>query len=178
MKHLLIISFVAILFLVAACTGNQRAKSKTAQTEKAQDTIIYSSIDELFLRANELSKQTVHVKGIIDHVCKHSGKRFKIRTEDGSSELKIELGDNFPSCDPSIMGKTAKISGKLVPVNLDADGVRKWEAHIRENHQGEEDTEHFQEEIRQVQQILSQIESGEIPYYVQYYVEAEKYFIE
>jgi len=169
---------IAMLFLGSCTNSIQRTKTDVAQTGKGTDTVSYYTLDELFLHAEELSGTTVHVKGIIDHVCKHSGKRFKIIEENETLELKIELGENFPTCDPSIVGKTAKITGKFVPENLSADDVKKWEENIHENHKGEEDTDHFKEEIVQVQKILIQIESGEIPYYVQYHVEAEKYIIE
>lgn len=174
-----IISIAIAMLFLGSCTNNtQRTKTDVAQTSKGTDTVSYYTLDELFLHAGELSGTTVHVKGIIDHVCKHSGKRFKIIGGNETLELKIELGDKFPTCDPTIVGKIAKITGKLVPVILNADDVKKWEAHIRENHKGEEDTDQFNEEIEQVQKILSQIELGKIPYYVQYHVEAGQYTLE
>jgi hypothetical protein len=43
---------------------------------------------------------------------------------------------------------------------MDAEEVKEWEKKMRENHKGEEDTEHFKEEIAFIQDIYRQISSG------------------
>jgi hypothetical protein len=38
--------------------------------------------------------KTMSVQGMIGHVCKRSGKRFKIISPDGEKELQIDAGEN------------------------------------------------------------------------------------
>ena len=61
---------------------------------------------------------------------------------------------------------------------MDAEEVKEWEKKMRENHKGEEDTEHFKEEIAFIQDIYRQISSGKISYYTNYSIEAERYELE
>ncbi len=67
MKKTLII-FVAAVFL-AACNSNA-PKEEQGTTE----TQIYS-VSELLESANELVSETVTVKGVVVHVCKHGGQK-------------------------------------------------------------------------------------------------------
>ena len=55
--------------------------------------------------------------------------------------------------------------------------VKEWEKKTRVNHKGEENTEHFKQEIAEILNIYNQISTGEIPFYIMYSVQAEKYEI-
>jgi hypothetical protein len=171
-----IIVAAAVLLSVNAC--NQTNNKQTNQTENQEKPISYLTVDDLFDKGETLSGKTVHVEGIIKHVCKHTWKRFKIIGKSENQFIKIELGDKFPTIAASITGKKAKVTGKLIPVKMDAKMVKEWEEKIRENHKGEEDTEHFKEEIAFIQDIYQQITSGKIPHYTNYTIEAENYELE
>jgi hypothetical protein len=171
-----IIVLAVVLFAVNAC--NQPDNKQNNQTEKPEKTEDYLFVDNIFTHGDSLSGKTVHVEGIIEHVCKHTWKRFKIIGANENQFIKIELGDKFPAVDASITGKKAKVTGKLIPVKMDEKMVKEWEEKMRENHKGEEDTGHFKEEIAFIQDIHQQITSGKIPHYTNYTIEAEKYELE
>jgi hypothetical protein len=61
--------------------------------------------------AKTLFDKTVHVEGFIEHVCKHSHKRFRIIGENENLFIKVELGNNLSTVDPSIVGQKAKVTG-------------------------------------------------------------------
>ena len=171
-----IVVAAAVLLSVNAC--NQTNNKQNNQTENQEKTIDYITVDDVFAKGETLSGKTVYVEGIIEHVCKHTWKRFKIIGENENQFIKIELGDKFPSVDASITGKKAKVTGKLIPVKMDEKMVKEWEEKIRENHKGEEDTEHFKEEVAFIKDIHQQIESRKIPHYTNYTIEAKKYELE
>jgi hypothetical protein len=168
--------FAVVLILANAC--NQTNSKQVDKTDKTENILSYLSVDDVFAQGDSLENKTVYVEGIIEHVCKNTWKRFKIIDETGKHELKIELGDKFPSVDASIMGKKAKVTGKLIPIQMDEKMVQQWEKKMRENHKGEENTEHYKEELAAIQSIQYQISSGVIPYYTMYSVEAESYELE
>jgi hypothetical protein len=172
-KKFSIIVLTVFLFAVNAC--NQTDKKQNNQTENQEKTINYLTVDDVFAKGESLSGKTLHVEGIIEHVCKHTWKRFKIIGNNENQFIKIELGDKFPTVNASITGKKAKVTGKLIPVKMDAKMVKEWEEKMRESHKGEEDTEHFKEEIAFIQDIYQQITTGKIPHYTNYTVEAENY---
>jgi hypothetical protein len=171
-----IVVVAAVLLSVNAC--NQTNNKQTNQTDNHEKTINYLTVDDVFAKGETLSGKTVHVEGIIEHVCKHTWKRFKIIGENENQFIKIELGDNFPSVDASITGKNAKVTGKLIPVIMDEKKVKEWEENMRESHKGEEGTDHFKEEIAFIMDIHQQISSGKIPHYTNYTIEAENYELE
>lgn len=158
-------------------TTDNAVNEKSAVSEISSDeNIVWSGVDEIFTQGDQLADAEVHVEGVIEHVCHHTWKRFKIVDEDhGHFELKIELGENFDTVNNSIIGEKVKVIGKLVPMKMDAEMVKTWEAKMRENHKGEEDTEHFKEEMAMIQGIHEQIVSGEIEHFTMYSIAATAY---
>lgn len=171
-----IFTFVAVVFFLTAC---KETKQKTEDKAGVAETAIsYLSVDDILAHGDSLANKTVHVEGIVEHVCKHSQKRFKIVGENENLFIRIELGDNFKSVDPSIVGDKAKVSGKLIPIIMDEQAVIQWETRMKQNHKGEEDTEHYKEELAFIQNIYQQIISGEIPYHTNYSIKVENYELE
>lgn len=171
--------FTIVLLSLNACNQrNSDQNNKTDKTEKSTKKTTYLSVDYIFEHAKELSGKTVYVSGIIDHVCRHGGKRFKILSSDGSQELKIELGENFDIMDASLAGYLAKVIGKLTPTKMNAELVKGLEQKIRNNHKGEENTEHFKQEIKEIQEIYRQLVAGEIPFYITYSIITDSYELE
>ncbi|MDD4713138.1 MAG: hypothetical protein PHP34_07405 [Bacteroidales bacterium] len=171
------ILLIAVLFFsVHAC--NQTGNKQGGATEETGQAIVYLSVADVFEQGESLANKTVSVEGIVEHVCKHTWKRFKIVDEGGRQDLKIELGDQFPSIDASILGKKAKVTGTLVPVVMDEEMVRQWEEKMKENHKGEENTDHYKEELAFIQNIHQQLTNGDIRYYTHYTLEANQYELE
>ncbi|TAJ11907.1 hypothetical protein DMA11_14900 [Marinilabiliaceae bacterium JC017] len=182
MKKINAITTLALIVFSIGCNQTTSNKEKIRESETVQKaqaqkvkTITYQTVESLLEQADKLSGQTVNVSGIIEHVCKHGGKRFKILSTDGSQELKIELGESFDAIGADIIGYTTMVTGILIPNNMDAEMVKAWKKKAKKNHAGEEDTEHFKQEIAEILQIHKQITTGEIPYYTAYTVQAEKY---
>lgn len=175
-KIISIFVFAAVLIFTNVC--NETKQKNEIQTDTVENTTNYMSVDDVFAQGDSLANKTIHVEGIIEHVCKHTWKRFKIIGENENQFIKIELGDNFQTIDASILGKTAKVTGKLIPIKMDEKAMLKWEETMKQNHKGEETTEHYKEELAFIQNIHQQIKSGEIPYYTNYSIEAESYELE
>ncbi|MBI9068275.1 MAG: hypothetical protein JEZ09_13360 [Salinivirgaceae bacterium] len=179
MKNIILTLTLAVSLLFCGC-NQQKSKqnNKSILVSEKVVNVNYLTVEGLLKQAEDLSYTTIYVSGIIDHVCRHGGKRFKILSTDGSQELKIELGKEFDIMDASVAGNLAKVKGKLKPVKMSAEMVKAWEKNVRDSHKGEENTEHFKQEIAEIQSIYKQITTGEIPFYTIYSVQAEKYELE
>ncbi len=175
-KSTIALALAFSLAALASCTQSTKSETTTPTTTEAAK-VNYISVDSLFSVAENSIGEPIAVQGLVEHVCKHSGKRFKIISPNSNREIRIELGENFENVEPSIVGQTAYITGKLVGVPYDAKMVEEWIVKVRENHKGEENTDHFKEEIAEIESILAKIKSGEIPHYITYHIEAEKYVI-
>jgi hypothetical protein len=171
-----IITFILLFsasMIVLSC-GADKTKKATNIDKKAE----FYTVNEIFEKGDELSEKSVNVKGTIEHVCKHTWKRFKIIDSDEKHELRIELGDDFETVNNSIFGRTAYVVGVLIPEKMGASEVKEWELKMKQNHKGEEDTEHYKEEIGKIKAIYAKIMSGDIPYFMNYYIQADNYEIE
>jgi hypothetical protein len=132
----------------------------------------------VFAQGDSLANKTVYVEGVVEHVCQHSQKRFRIVGKNENLFIRIELGDEFETVDPAIVGSKAKVIGSLIPIIMDEQAVKQWEEKMKQNHKGEEDTDHYKEELAFIQNVYQQIISGEISHYTNYRIKAESYELE
>ncbi|MGI5847840.1 MAG: hypothetical protein ACOX5T_07445 [Candidatus Cryptobacteroides sp.] len=170
--------FVFVVMIVFSSACKRTTQKDENQTDTVEVAINYLSVDDVFLQGDSLANKTVYVEGIVEHVCKHSHKRFKIIGKNENLFIRIELGDDFQTVDPSIIGDKAKVTGKLIPIIMDEQAVMQWETKMKQNHKGEENTDHYKEELAFIQDTYQQIISGEIPYYTNYSIRAESYELE
>ena len=178
MKHRSLLLIITLTLILCSC-NQQKTKQKSNNTITEKTEIAnYLTVEDLLEQAEYLTDTSIYLSGIIDHVCRHGGRRFKILSTDGLQELKIELDEKLKVPDPSVAGNLAKIKGTVVSVKMTAEMVKAWEEKERINHKGEENTEHFKLEIAEIQSIYKQITAGEIPFYTMYTVQAEKYELE
>lgn len=175
-KITLFIVTTSFLLLVWSC--NQAPVKQVEKKMEKSKTIAYASVQEIINQGDKLANKTVHVQGIIEHVCKHGWRRFKIIDNGGVTELKIELDEKFAVVDPSIVGSHVKATGKLIPIHMDAENVLEWKKKMQDNHKGEENTKHYKEELALIQGIYKQIMDGEITHYTTYSIEADEYILE
>ena len=175
-----ILSTLAVLaIMLTGCNQKKTNKnSVTVDTSRVEKHINYQPVEEVIASADDWTGKKVNVTGVIDHVCKHGGKRFKLLTSDGTTTIKVELGDKFKPANPSIAGKTVKVTGTLSPYNMDAKMIEDWIKKETVNHPDEVGTEEFEQEMAALHTIYKQIESGEIPYYTIYSIDAETYDLE
>jgi hypothetical protein len=183
MKKAILFLGIALSIIIFGC--NSPIKSNGKQSITTEETLsvvenpaVYETVESLLEKAEGLSGKTVNVSGVIDHVCKHGGKRFKILSSDGAIELKIELGEKFNEVHASVVGNTAKVTGVLTPIKYDAKMVKAWEEKMKDGHKGEENTKHYKEELSEIQEIHRRIVDGEIPFYTMFSVQADKYELE
>lgn len=169
---LIVISFVLIII---SCNNNQTKNEQAVSKDKqvVQENIL--NISALYQNIDSLTGKTISVKGIIDHVCPRSGKRFKIINLNGQEYLKIVMQEDLSDISETSIGNTVIVKGILKFQKLYSKDVEEWIDKIKVNHAGEEDTEHYKEEIGFVLKIKEQIENGEIEYYAQYFVDAFYY---
>jgi hypothetical protein len=167
--------FAGILLLTAACNQkNNDAEKENLSVSKLNDKTVYT-VSEFFNIADSLAEDTVLVEGIVEHLCRHSDKRFKMISSDGKSEIRVETNENLSRPEPSDIGKKIVVKGKPVPLKFDLEAVDKWEQNTINNHVGEQDTEDYKKEIKAIREIKEKILSGQIPYYTNYSLEAFSY---
>jgi len=99
----------------------------------------------------------VQISGLVNHTCKHGGKRMFIIDEETEQTVKIEAGENIPSFDAELEGSIVSVTGIINELIIDEAYLIEWEAEIKEEMlnapeeeaelaEGEEEGEHAEGE--------------------------------
>jgi len=169
------LSFALLIAFATSCgteTANSGQVDKNTQTTKRE----IQSISALINNASAFEDSIVSIQGITDHICKHSNKRIKIT--DGTNELRIELGNKLPEATPEILGKKVVVNGIFKMERMNKTMVKAWMIKKTIGHANEEKSEHFNQEMAETDSILQLLETGAIPYYTRYHVDALGYEVE
>ena len=130
------LSLLAMFMLfIASCSGDQ------AQQENTADQITKLSIAEFNADGETYEGQLVEITGIVDHVCKHSGKRMFIMGDDPEDRVKIEAGD-VGSFDIGLEGNKITVQAVGTVMKMDAAYLDNWASEVK----GEEATADCAEE--------------------------------
>lgn len=139
---------IALLFAVALLAGcgseNSSNESKTEKDQNAIPEIALASFNE---EASNHVDQKVSITGIVDHVCRHGGKRLLL-VDDGA-DLHVENDERF---DEDLMGNEIELIGIVKERRIDESDCMKMEEDIIDSHNsGEIDDDHFEDRQEQIE---------------------------
>jgi Ni/Co efflux regulator RcnB len=177
MKKLLnLLAILAMVVVISSC-GEKKAEEEAAATPETAQTEVKEtkalSIREIYAAGVELEDKIISVHGKIDHICRNSKKRVTIVDSDGKFDMKLEFEEAVDT-NSVIPGKHALAKGKLLPSRMNLEQVKEWKEWTIEHHKGMEDTDHYKEDIKFIDGIISKIEAGEIEQYTNYSFAAEE----
>ena len=135
MKKLMIFAAVTIFF--AACTGNTENTDQNNDTVVAEDTVIKTSIIEVGnfdAEAEKYAGKEIKVKGVVDHVCKHGGKRLFLVDDNGNAHIESE--ERF---DENLNGSKVVITGIVETLVVDEAYCSKLEDEKIQKHKEGDD---------------------------------------
>lgn len=118
------------LLLIAGCSGDTQT-DQVAEDSHAQaaDSPTVLTIAEFNARGEEFEGKLVEVEGIVDHVCKHSGKRLFIRGENPEDRVKIESGD-VGTFDIALEGSKIKVLATGTVMKMDNAYLDNWATEV------------------------------------------------
>ena len=164
MKNIFIPIVIAISMF--SC-GNESTKNvKVEKTEKKE--LVVLTVDELLENQDDLIGKEVIVKGTVDHVCKHSGKKAFIFGSKEDVRIKVEAGDIVGGFDADLIGNDIEVKGILTEFRIDQDYVNKLESDLEaehkegeeQNHDGDKEYKEKQEKIKDLCNEIASTEKG------------------
>ncbi len=168
MKYL---SIFVISLLFMSCNMKQKETNKeTAQTKET----VYS-IDELMVVADQMVGKEVAFKGLVNHVCAHSGKRCILKNVKGDLSIRVEAVGDLEGFDKEMAGNDIKVAGTLREKRLDAASINEWETEVIEKHKGEEKSGHCSSEMANITEMRDWMKENNKDYYAIYYVDGKSY---
>lgn len=130
-KNLFILILLSAFFM--SC-NNLQNKSTEAETDNQEITeeLVMLSIADFDATAEKYVGKEVQIKGLVNHTCKHGGKRMFIIDEETENTVKIEAGENIPSFDAELEGSVVQVTGIINELIIDEAYLIEWEEEIKE----------------------------------------------
>ena len=171
MKNLILFSIIAGLML--ACSGNQPAQTEEMASEMAVLSIPEVNVASFDADAGNYVDSEIMVSGIVDHVCKHGGKKLKLVT-DGAS-VHVESETRF---DDALIGNQISLNGivrelrvdEAYCLQMDEDNITKH----KEGETNEEDFTHKQEMVQAYRDSMAVAGVDHLSYYTLEFVSLEE----
>ena len=165
MKVKLIILVFVVLGIASCTTKKQSAEQKAVDVAK------------LLTMADNHFDQQVLIKGTVNHVCTHSGRRCFLIDSTGEHSIRVEAAGQIENFPKEIMGSEILVKGTLKEQCLTAEEIDQMEADLLEKHpeESEKNGENCSAEMSNIHQMRNWMKEHGKDYYAIYYVEGHSY---
>ena len=151
-------AFLLITIMFVACNSENKPKdnNKSKNIDKKALTII--DLADFDSKAGDYVGQKVKVKGIVDHVCKHGGKKILLVSDNG--DVHINSDKRF---DEDLTGKEITVIGIVKEFRVDEAYCLKMENDmIKEHSEGEDNDEHIKAKKAQIQHFRDSMKTTSV----------------
>lgn len=181
---------VAVMGGFMACGSNTESDNEqqgaAGEKKEAVETL---SVDDLMAHIdNEVGKEVV-LKGMVDHVCKHGGKRLHLMGSDDANKIRVESGAEITQFDRELEGSEIMVTGKVMKQVIDEAFLAQREEELKsgtaehEEHDEEHADEHHEgammlhgvNSLEQVAELRKQIAAKEDNAITSYWIEGISY---
>lgn len=163
MKNLLLV--ITICTLLFSCKSDPKKTSEVAQESEIEvvETPLLV-LGEFDTKAGDFVSKEIKVQGIVDHVCKHGGKKILLVTDDGDAHVFSE--ERF---DEELMGSEITVTGVVLEERIDEAYLLKLEAdNIKSHSEGKSNEEQFNNKKKHVQQYRDQMKADNVDHISNY----------
>lgn len=145
-----LIYLIMLLAISVACSNQQQTSEATDAGDEAAVELSEVTVANFIDKAGDLVGQQVKISGLVNHTCKHGGKRMFLVDEGTEESVKIEAGENIDSFDAELEGNIVNVVGIVAEAVVDESYLDEWEKEVLEdsgeeeykihdgNHEGEE----------------------------------------
>jgi hypothetical protein len=146
-----------IVFLLVMALAVISCKTDDKKLESAEITaeIPLLAIGEFDVKAGEFVNKEVKVQGIVDHVCKHSGKKILLVSDKG--DIHINSEERF---DAALTGSEIAFTGIVVEEIIDESYCLKMEDdNIKSHSEGASNAAQFEAKKKHIQTYRDQMKA-------------------
>jgi hypothetical protein len=156
-----LLTLAAIVGLFTNCQteqNNTEAQENTTENvaQNQQEAIPEINITDFDAQAANYVGKEVKVKGIVDHVCKHGGKKLLLVAD--SADIHVESDSRF---DEKIVGSEVMLVGKVKEFRVDeAYCLKMEEDNIKSHSEGKSDDKLFEQKKKQIAAYRNSMEKA------------------
>lgn len=172
-KILVILVITGFTFSCSQNESNQTDEAISADVAEASKTpqIDVAAFD---LEAGNYVNKEIVVSGLVDHVCKHSGKKLKL-VADGDKSIHVESETRF---NEDLIGSEITLNGVVRELRIDEAYCLQMEedniAKHKEGETNEEDFTHKQQMIQDYRDSMAVAQVDHLSFYTLDFVALEK----
>ncbi|MEA3450377.1 MAG: hypothetical protein U9Q83_00575 [Bacteroidota bacterium] len=164
-KYFIILSLV---FFVFACNN-----SDNDSDQANNDSIPVVQLANFDAEASEYVDKQIKINGIIDHVCKHGGKKLLVVNQEGTADIHVESDIRF---NDSLAGSEVTIIGVVTEFRIDEAYCQKLETDaLNEHAEGDDADEVMESKIKQAQFYRDSMQSTGVDHLSFYSLEFIKF---
>ena len=173
MRKLLVLSLLIALSLTA-CKQSAK-KEKTNQKEVPTEAI---SIAQLMDMAEANIGKEVYFKGIVQHVCSHSGRRCILVDSTGKLSLRVEAKGDIKGFNRELAGSKIAVRGTIHEKRLSAEFIDQWEEKTKAKDANiEEGGKHCASELANIASMRKWMKEHKKDHYSIYFINGTNYDI-
>ncbi len=154
-----VILLLSIVTLVISCNMVDKKDKKSDDNQDKMGMSMEVPVIDLAdfdAKAGDFVNKEVQVKGIVDHVCKHGGKRLLLVTDEG--DVHVDSEERF---DDSINGDEIVVNGLVTEFRVDeAYLLQKEEDHIQSHKEGKDSQEIFDEKMEHIKEYRDSMKAA------------------
>jgi hypothetical protein len=164
-------ALIAAVALVMACNNKPADNEENASNQMAE--VVTAEIPVLAVanfdaEAEKYNDQEVRVEGIVDHVCKHGGKKLLL-VVDGASVHVVAQEERF---DDALIGQQVSLNGIVREERIDESTCLQMEEDAIKNHsEGEGDDEMLARKKEQIKFYRDSMETAGLDHLSYYSLE-------
>lgn len=113
---------------LASCGGDSNKSKAQTSTEEVNPAAL--EVDQVLADPDSLVGDTIKVKGVCAHICKHGGGKIFLMGSDDTKTLRVEAGESIGSFPQETVNSIVRVTGVLVEDRIDEDYLAQWEAQI------------------------------------------------
>lgn len=163
-----------LTIMLFACNSKKDAKTSEG-SEKVVTSIEAMTIDKLLAEAEGNVGKEVFVKGMVNHTCKHSGRRCFLVNEDESLSIRVEAGGDITSFNQELIGNILIVKGILEEKRLTSEYIDEFETKVKAQEDTEEGGEHCDAQMQNIKKMRAWMKEHAKEYYPIYFVAGQSY---
>lgn len=165
MKKLFLFLFIPIFAL--SCT-NQSSNQSENSDSSAQNTLIEVSLHDLLADSESFLGKEISIKGTVDHVCEHGGKKMFVFGESPEDRIKIIPDQNMSSFEIELVGSDVIVQGVLIEeLRVDDEYIAKRKNELSDDsNKNQEELDGEKQQIEKLKEKLDACGEDHLSFYV------------
>ncbi|SDX90670.1 hypothetical protein SAMN05444411_11164 [Lutibacter oricola] len=164
MKKILLI--LAITIVSFACKTEQKKEIENTTTKEVVETPTIA-LGEFDSKAGDYINKEIKVNGIVDHVCKHGGKKILLVTDNGDAHVFSE--ERF---DEALKGSEITVTGVVLEDRIDEAYLLKLEEdNIKSHSEGKSNEEQFKNKKNHIAEYRAKMKKDSVDHISNYSIQ-------